>query len=205
VLDFATLYRQNCSACHGDNGKSGAAIALANPVYLAIAGSANIQRITADGVPGTAMPPFSKSKGGMLTDQQIAVLGQGMEQAWGNPAALATQTPPAYASTPGDATQGQKTFATFCARCHGADATGASTNGIVTGSLVDPSYLALITDQGLRSIILAGQTEQGPHDWRSYLTGPSARPMTDQEVTDTVAWLASHRTATPGQVYKQHP
>jgi cytochrome c oxidase cbb3-type subunit 3/ubiquinol-cytochrome c reductase cytochrome c subunit len=29
--------------------------------------------------------------------------------------------------------------------------------------------------------------------------------MTDQEVTDTVAWLASHRTATPGQVYKQHP
>jgi cytochrome c oxidase cbb3-type subunit 3/ubiquinol-cytochrome c reductase cytochrome c subunit len=29
--------------------------------------------------------------------------------------------------------------------------------------------------------------------------------MTDQEVTDTVAWLASHRIATPGQVYQQHP
>jgi cytochrome c oxidase cbb3-type subunit 3/ubiquinol-cytochrome c reductase cytochrome c subunit len=63
----------------------------------------------------------------------------------------------------------------------------------------------LISDQGLRSIILAGQTEQGPHDWRSYLTGPSARAMTDQEVTDTVAWLASHRIANPGQIYQQHP
>jgi hypothetical protein len=51
VLDFATLYSQNCAACHGENGRNGAAIALANPVYLAIAGSANIQRITADGVP----------------------------------------------------------------------------------------------------------------------------------------------------------
>jgi cytochrome c oxidase cbb3-type subunit 3/ubiquinol-cytochrome c reductase cytochrome c subunit len=207
VLDFATLYRQNCSACHGVNGKNAAAIPLANPAYLAIAGVTNIERITAAGVPGTAMPPFAKTAGGMLTDQQIAVLAQGMEQAWGNPAVLAGQTPPAYAAvTTGDAAQGQKTFATFCARCHGADATGASIgNRVATGSLVDPSYLALITDQGLRSIILAGQTEQGPHDWRSYLTRSGARAITDQEVTDTVAWLASRRTATPGQVYKQHP
>jgi mono/diheme cytochrome c family protein len=207
LLDFATLYKQNCSACHGENGKNAAAIPLANPAYLAIAGVTNIERITAAGVSDTAMPPFGKAAGGMLTPQQITVLVEGMGQAWGNPSALAGQTPPAYAaSTPGNAVQGQKTFATFCARCHGADATGAPAgNGVATGSLIDPSYLALITDQGLRSIILAGQTEQGPHDWRSYLTGPGARPMTDPEVTDTVAWLASHRTATPGQVYKQHP
>jgi mono/diheme cytochrome c family protein len=207
VLDFATLYGKNCAACHGENGRNGAAIALANPVYLAIAGAANIQRVTAAGVPGTAMPPFGKTAGGMLTDQQIAVLAEGMQRTWGNSAALAGQTPPAYAaSAPGDAAQGQKTFTTFCARCHGGDATGATAgNGVVTGSLVDSSYLALISDQGLRSIILAGQTEQGPHGWRSYLTEPTARPMTDQEVTDIVAWLASHRIATPGQVYQQHP
>ena len=89
VLDFATLYGQNCSACHGENGRNGAAISLANPVYLAIAGTTTLERITAAGVPGTAMPPFGKTKGGMLTDRQIAVLAEGMEQAWGNPAALA--------------------------------------------------------------------------------------------------------------------
>ena len=42
VLDFATLYKQNCAGCHGENGKNGAAISLANPVYLAIAGEATV-------------------------------------------------------------------------------------------------------------------------------------------------------------------
>ena len=207
VNDFAALYSQNCAGCHGTNGKNGAAIALANPVYLAIAGTSNTERITANGVPKTMMPPFAKSKGGTLTDRQITILTEGMLQNWSRPDALAAQTAPAYASTAsGNPAQGEKAFATFCARCHGADGTGGPAgNGVVTGSLIDPAYLALISDQGLRSFILAGQTEQGPHDWRSYLLAPNARPMTDQEITDTVAWLASRRIATPGQPYQQRP
>jgi cytochrome c5 len=63
VVDFGTLYAQNCAACHGEKGKNGAAISLADPEYLAIAGAANIQRITANGVRGTAMPPFGKAAG----------------------------------------------------------------------------------------------------------------------------------------------
>jgi mono/diheme cytochrome c family protein len=206
VLDFATLYGQNCAACHGENGKNGAAISLANPVYLAVAGVVNIQRITGAGVPGTAMPPFSKAAGGMLTDRQIGVLAAGMESAWGSPAALAGTTPPVYASNaPGDSARGEKAFVTFCAQCHGVDGTGGkSPHGESLGSLVDPAYLALISDQGLRSIILAGQTEKGPHDWRSYFIEPPLT-MTDQEITDIVAWLASNRITTPGQPYQQHP
>jgi mono/diheme cytochrome c family protein len=202
VTDFATLYGQNCAACHGVNGKGGAAIALNNPVYLTIAGvSNNIQRITANGVPNTMMPPFAKSKGGMLTDQQVAAIANGIDKNWGVPFKLFDTDPIYAASTPGNAANGQKAFATYCARCHGADGTGASaSNSVVTGSLVDPAYLALISDQGLRSIILAGQTEEGPHDWRSYST---SHPVSDQEITDVVAWLASHRIATPGQPYKQ--
>jgi mono/diheme cytochrome c family protein len=206
ILDFATLYGQNCASCHGVQGRNGAAISLANPVYLAIAGVPNIQRVTAAGVTGTSMPPFAKSSGGMLTDQQIAIIAQGLVSRWGNPSALGGQTAPAYASSsPGDPASGAKDFTTFCARCHGADGSGAKLdNGIVTGSLVDPTYLALISDQGLRSMILAGQTEQGLHDWRSYAVGTGARPMADKEVTDVVAWLTSHRVNTPGQVYREH-
>ena len=185
VLDFATLYSQNCAACHGENGRNGAAIALDNPVYLA------------------------KSKGGMLTDQQIAVLAQQMVAQWGNPSALAGATPPPYAAAaPGNPAQGRQAFTTFCARCHGADGTGGkSPHGESLGSLVDPAYLALVSDQGLRSIILAGQTEQDAHDWRSYSASPDAPaiPMSDQQVTDVVAWLTSHRIPTPGQVYHEHP
>ncbi len=205
VVDFPTLYNQNCASCHGVNGKNGAAISLANPVYLSIAGATNIQRITTAGVRGTAMPAFGKSAGGMLTDNQIAILVNGMVQNWGSSNALVGQTAPAYVSgTPGNPARGQTAYTAFCARCHGADGTGGSAdNGVKTGSLVDPAYLALISDQGLRSYILAGQTEQGAHDWRSYQTGPSAPPMTDQEITDTVAWLVSHRIASPGQPYKQ--
>ena len=37
VLAFPTLYKENCAACHGENGKNGVAIPLANPVYLDVA------------------------------------------------------------------------------------------------------------------------------------------------------------------------
>jgi len=117
----------------------------------------------------------------------------------------ATPPPPYAASTKGDATRGQQAFtAHYCIECHGVDATGGkSHNGERLGSLVDPSYLALISDQGLRSFILAGQTDA--HDWRNFPTVSSAHPLTDQDVTDLVAWLTSHRIATPGQPYQQHP
>ena len=200
VVDFATLYGQNCAGCHGAAGKNGAAISLANPVYLAVAGATNIQHVTSAGVPGTAMPAFA---GGMLTDQQIAVLAQGMIKNWGNPAMIKGQALPAYASNaPGDAGRGQQAFGTFCARCHGADGSGVVAGRIHTGSLIDPAYLALISDQGLRSLIIAGQPEQGMPDWRSDLAA-NPRAMTEEEITDTVAWLASHRIGAPGQPYGQ--
>jgi cytochrome c oxidase cbb3-type subunit 3/ubiquinol-cytochrome c reductase cytochrome c subunit len=206
VLDFATLYSQNCAACHGEQGTNGAAISLANPVYLASAGAANIHRVTAEGVNGTMMPGFARSAGGMLTDKQIDALTQGMIDAWGKPAVLAGRAPPEYASSsPGDATQGHATFKAFCARCHGADATGAQSANPRTGSLVDPAYLSLISDQGLRSFIIAGQPEQGMPDWRSHQSASGSHALTDREITDIVAWIAAHRPATPVQGSRQHP
>ena len=80
VMEFATLYKQNCAGCHGENGKNGAAISLANPVYLAVAGEASVRQVTANGVAGTLMPAFEKSAGGTLTDQQIDSLVQGILQ-----------------------------------------------------------------------------------------------------------------------------
>ena len=47
ISDFDTLYGKNCAGCHGPEGKGGAALALADPVYLAIADDDVIRR-TAD-------------------------------------------------------------------------------------------------------------------------------------------------------------
>jgi cytochrome c oxidase cbb3-type subunit 3/ubiquinol-cytochrome c reductase cytochrome c subunit len=197
VMEFATLYKQNCAGCHGENGKNGAAISLANPIYLAIAGEATVRKITANGVTGKLMPAFERSAGGTLTDQQIDSLVRGI-LAWSRPDVLHA-SPPSYAATAkGDPTQGQKTFAEFCASCHGADGRGTKD---APGSIVDPSYLALVSDQSLRSAIIAGQPDQRMPDWRSDTSGKGSRAMTGQEITDVVAWLAAQRTTAPGQPY----
>src|ERR1700704_2836150 len=67
----AVLYGANCAGCHGANGNGGAARGLRDPVFLDIADETTMRRITAAGVPGTAMPPFAKESGGSLTDEQI--------------------------------------------------------------------------------------------------------------------------------------
>jgi len=63
---------------------------------------------------------------------------------------------------------------------------------------VDGSYLALVSDQSLRTTVIAGRPDIGQPDWRGAVPG---RALTGEEVTDVVAWLGSLRTATPGQPY----
>jgi len=206
VLDFPTLYKANCAACHGENGRNGAAISLANPVYLGVAGEDNLRRIVANGVPGKLMPPFAKSAGGMLTDQQIGVLAHGMMQQWSEPNLLAGLSIPQYRSTlAGDVARGQQAFGIYCARCHGVAGEGSAADAKSgtgkIGSIVDGSYLALISDQGLRSIMIAGRPDEGMPDWRT----DAAQPMNDQQITDVVAWLVSKRTSNPGQPYPTKP
>jgi len=211
VVAFPTLYKENCAACHGENGKNGVAIPLANPVYLDVAGEGRLRQIIANGVPRKLMPPFAKSAGGMLTDQQVASLAQGIVRTWGSPGILAGQNPPPYlASQPGDPIRGQQAYTTFCARCHGAAGEGApgdpkSKSGKL-GSIVDSSYLALISDQNLRSMTIAGLPDRDMPDWRSDIAASKpAQAMTSQQVTDIVAWLASKRAVNPGQPYPTQP
>ena len=148
------------------------------------------------------MPPFGRGAGGMLTDQQIDAIAHGMMQRWSKPDLLAGLSLPQYGSTlAGDGARGQQAFGIFCARCHGATGEGsaedAKSKAAKIGSIVDGSYLALISDQGLRSIMIAGRPDEGMPDWRT----DGAQPMTDQQITDIIAWLATKRTSNPGQPY----
>lgn len=194
VLDFATLYGESCAGCHGDATRPGAAVALTDPVYLALVDDATLRRVTADGVPGTTMPGFARESGGTLTAAQIDVIVREMRARWGRADALAGAAAPAYAGAPGDAARGAQVYAARCASCHGP--TGAG--GEHGGSVVDGSYLALVSDQGLRTAVLVGRPALGMPDWR----GKEGRQaLSAQEIADVVAWLAGHRRRFPGQPY----
>jgi cytochrome c oxidase cbb3-type subunit III len=196
IRSFDVLYAENCAGCHGPSGRGGAgALALSNPVYLAVADDAAIRRVAARGVAGTQMAAFSRAAGGMLTDEQVAILVGGI-RAWAKPDALAGATAPPYASSPGDAAQGVAVYEKFCASCHGPGGAG----GPKAGSIVNGSFLALVSDQSLRTTVIAGRPDLGQPDWRNDLPG---QPLTDRDVADVVAWLAAQRPALPGQPYPE--
>jgi mono/diheme cytochrome c family protein len=193
-MEFNILYAQNCAGCHGIGGNGGAGNALRDPVFLAIADDSVIRNATSNGVRGTAMPAFAQSAGGMLTDKQIDAVVSGI-RSWARSGDLPGANPPSYAAkTAGNAQHGAEVYQTFCSSCHGPNGTG----GKSASSIVDSSYLALVSDQYLRTTVIAGRPELGAPDWRENVPG---RPMSDQQVADVVAWLASRRAPSPGQPY----
>lgn len=195
ITDFNSLYARNCSGCHGPTGNGAAAIGLGDPVYLAIADDATIRRVTANGVAGTSMPAFAQSAGGMLTDDQIDVIIRGIRARWAKPDALRGADVPPYAATvPGDPKRGAVVYGTYCSSCHGTDGHGSKR----ASSIVDDSYLALVSDQDLRTTVIVGRRDLGAPDWRNDIPG---KPMSAEDVSDVVAWLIGQRTQFPGQPY----
>jgi cytochrome c oxidase cbb3-type subunit III len=186
ITNFDALYQQNCAGCHGTRGQGGAANGLESGVYLAIADDSTIRRLTAEGVSGTSMPAFAQSSGGMLTDAQINSIVKGIRQR-GTTANLEGAIPPSYAAkTPGDAKRGAEVYNTFCSSCHGPDGRGTTK----ASSIVDASYLTLVSDQYLRTVVITGRPELGAPDWRGDVPGKS---MSEADVSDVVAWLSAQR------------
>jgi len=199
VSDFSVLYAKNCAGCHGIDGKGGASIALADPVYLSLADDSAVRRVAVSGVSGTSMPAFAKSAGGMLTDHQIDIIVKGIRERWSKPGALSGANVPPYAASPGEASRGAAVYSTYCSSCHSAaGAGGVHAGSINAGSIVDGTFLALVSDQYLRTVVIVGRPEFGAPDWRGNVPG---RTMSPQDVSDVVAWLISQRPKFPGQPY----
>lgn len=188
VVDFSTLYNQNCSACHGENGQNGPALDLANPLYQAIVDDASLKKWITNGMPGTEMPAFGESAGGFLTEMQVDALVAGMRANWAKSAPSGAAPPPYIANLRGDVKSGEQVYKEACASCH----TKAGEQ------IFNGSYLALISDQSLRTITIAGRPDLGQPDWQH---DRSDRSLTNEDVTNVVAYLASLRSATPGQPY----
>jgi mono/diheme cytochrome c family protein len=177
VMDFQALFNQNCAACHGADGKHGAAQPLNEATFQHFIPQEQIRKNITQGIPGTSMPGFSRPAGGFLTSKQIDVLVDGMQSNWGG--TESSTKLPAYESAAGNPQKGEAAYNTYCAKCHGSAGNA--------GSVIDARFLQLVSNQSLRTTVV---TRSPDHNWRSYAAG---HEMTADEISDVVAWLASHR------------
>jgi cytochrome c oxidase cbb3-type subunit 3/ubiquinol-cytochrome c reductase cytochrome c subunit len=189
--DFGLLYQNHCAGCHGADGRFGPAPILHDPLYLSLIPADRFRAVVEKGVPGTAMTPFSQSHGGALSGAQIDALTRGAMEHWSDATVTGGETPPRYAGPLGDPVRGAGVYAAACANCHGADGRG----GEKGHDIVDPTYLALVSDQALRTAVIVGRPDLGMPDWR----GEHGTPLTADQVSDVVAWMASHRVPVVGR------
>jgi mono/diheme cytochrome c family protein len=141
-------------------------------------------------MPGTQMPAFGESAGGFLTAKQVDVLVTGMRARWDHKDLTTAELPPYSSSTVGNVEHGQDLFRVSCSSCHQQG----------RQKITDASYLALASDQSLRTIVIAGRPDLGHPDWNRVRHGQSS---TDQDVSDVIAYLHSLRSDTPGQPYPE--
>lgn len=188
VTDFHQLYATNCQACHGANGQGGPAMDLGNPEYQALVDDATLKKWISGGMPGTEMPAFAQSKGGMLTEAQVDAIVAGMRSEWRKPDALGGASAPPYAQPDGgNAAHGQQVYQTRCAGCH---------QNAAREQPMSPVYLSLVSDQVLRTIIVAGRPDIHQPDWQHDTpNGSAGTPLAAQDVTDLVTYLHSLRNA----------
>jgi mono/diheme cytochrome c family protein len=202
-VDFDQLYAANCAGCHGATGKLGPAPPLSNPLFVAIVPDEELLRAIRDGRVGTPMPAFSRTNGGSLTDNQVKLLAEGIKSHWRSATPL-QDTPPAYALAKGKGLQstvsnrehGTEVFQRACAGCHGPNGAGVERNGSLRRTINVPAFLALISDQALRRIIITGRPDLGMPTYAEKRGRPADyRPLTATEIDDLVALLADWRTA----------
>ena len=209
-MEFTALYARNCAGCHGKDGKTGPAPPLNDDLFRASVSEEELRSVIAGGRDvsrghKTLMPAFARVSGGTLTTPQIEVLvheikgnPEGKQPAWGVPAPLPKDAPP-YKAPPSKAALTsadyerirKTTFTQRCAGCHRGDGDKGD-----AGTLNDPAFLALISNQALRRIMITGRPDLEVNG--KFMPGYSPergrdKPLTSQEIDDLVALLASWR------------
>jgi mono/diheme cytochrome c family protein len=183
---WTELYATHCAGCHGADGTLGAARPMRDADYMNTVPQLELERVVREGQ-GKLMPALGTERGGPLAPEQVHLLVSGMLETWGKDG----QSGPLPWSAPlGDAAAGAGVYATFCQGCHGApDGLQPGSHGSVS----DPNYLRLVSDQGLRSAVLFGRADLGGSCHGPYPGQPADRRLDAGEVANVVAFLSGKR------------
>lgn len=203
IVDFKPLFSANCAGCHGATGKLGPAPPLNDALFVTIIPDDKLLEVIRDGRPGTPMPAFSLTDGGTLTDVQVKALADGIKTHW-KAATPPGPAPPAYATTNDersiptseDHARRMGIFQRACAGCHGPNGAGGERSRSGAGAINAPAFLALISDQALRRLIITGRPDFGMPTFAEKRGRPTEfQPLTSAEIDDLVALLAEWRVA----------
>lgn len=177
-----STFDTNCRGCHSI-GAEGAAIPLMEPGYWTVATDASVSAAILNGQ-GVSMPAYLSEKGGPFTATEVDALVKGMRALWGNgqPGGQGGISATVVAGNP---LAGGQVFDAACAACHGKNGSA--------GSVTDPMYLKLVSDQALWSAVVYGRASLGSPAWNQAM-GNRPHGLTPTEVADVVSWLAASRT-----------
>ena len=207
---FLSIYVENCAACHGDNGQSGAARPLNDPLYLAITPKASFAKTLSHGQ-GILMPAYLESQGGPMSESELSVFVDDLYAYWGDTkkAGIGDTHPSWQVGDGGDVKSGGNAFATWCGACHGQDGTGLGEKAPIEGarngkSVVDEFYLRITSDQGLRSAVIFGHPEFGMPSYKGPFPGKDSKGMDEQAIDDIVAWLIAQRVTVKQQAERRN-
>src|SRR5260370_11484696 len=107
---------------------------------------------------------------------------------------LDTGTTPSYApKSTGDGQRGQVAYKTYCESCHGPGGGGGRKGSAITND----SFLALVSDQGLRTIVITGRPELGAPDWRGNWVGQTLYAHVGSELVYLMGSPGPHKPTHP--------
>jgi mono/diheme cytochrome c family protein len=190
MMKFEDLFRRNCQGCHGVGGNKGVAPPLDDPIFLAIVPADVVRDVIANGRRGTLMPAFARLQGGRLTEAQVDILVNGvLGWAKNHPNENLEDLPSYVADLPSspkpDVQAGARVFENYCKSCHQIE------NGGRDFRVTTPDFLALVSDQLLRRIVITGRPDLGTMP--SFREHQSGSPLSEQQIADVTAYLSSLR------------
>lgn len=190
----AVLFAENCAVCHGDNGEGRVGATLAKD-WPSIRPDLRMRSVIANGVPGSAMPPWSNSSGGPLDDTEIDALvayifswETGGTRTFPSAPTLAPRT----VITPipgveGDPNNGRLLFERNCVVCHGENGEGR------IGATLAKAWSSIRPDLRIRTTIAEGIAGSAMPAWSQAYGGP----LNADEIEDLVAYVAALEPTQP--------
>ena len=156
--DGARLYADNCSACHGTDGRGGVGVPLALPSFLSSVDKLYLTRTIRLGRPGRVMPAFAR-----LSDAEVDAIVAHL-RSWSLQKLPAAQS---RAPLRGNPSRGAQLFAAHCAACHGEHGEGGHGTGvtmsrprsapILAPALNNPGFLAAASDSLIKTTLMQGR------------------------------------------------